>query len=305
MTPDALPPAPDLARFSGFADLYDASRPTPPARLGRWLARYAAVERPAVVDLGSGTGLSTRWAATWAASVIGVEPNADMRAVAAARPVDAVTYTDGTSAATGLPDASADVVLAVQAMHWMEPTSTLAEVARILRPGGVLAVVDADWPPITGSAEAELAWVALHRRVRVLEARLARGERGAALCAPVAPDDPELIHDDLADPHLHRTMPGGTRSWAKREHLARMRRSGHFAFTRELVADEEVPGDAASFVALLRSQGSFQHLVKAGLSEAEIGVPELVAAVDAAYAGVAGPVTTGFAYRVRIGVTAR
>ena len=63
-----------------------------------------------------------------------------------------MAYQPGFSFATGLPDASADVVIAVQAMHWMEPVSTLAEVARILRPGGVFASFDADWPPVAGLA---------------------------------------------------------------------------------------------------------------------------------------------------------
>ena len=175
---------PYLDRFSGFADLYDANRPTAPARLGPLLARYAGVERPVVVDLGSGTGLSSRWAAGWADQVIGIEPNDDMRAVAVAQRHARREYRAGVSHATGLADDSADVVVAVQAMHWMEPTSTHAEVARILRPGGVFAIVDADWPPVSGVVAAEVAWIDVHQRVRVLEARLARGLDGAALAGP-------------------------------------------------------------------------------------------------------------------------
>ena len=130
-----------------------------------------------VVDLGCGTGLSSRWAAGWADRVIGIEPNDDMRAVAIARGTPDVEYRAGVSHATGLADDSADVVVAVQAMHWMEPTSTHAEVARILRPGGVFAIVDADWPPVSGVVGAEVAWVDVHQRIRVLEARLAARPR--------------------------------------------------------------------------------------------------------------------------------
>jgi predicted RNA methylase len=83
---------PFLERFSGFADLYDSQRPSAPARLGPLLARYAQVERPVVVDLGSGTGLSTRWAAGWAGRVIAVEPNDDMRAVALTRGAVATSF---------------------------------------------------------------------------------------------------------------------------------------------------------------------------------------------------------------------
>lgn len=152
-----LDPA-SLQRFSGFAGLYDTNRPSPPAALGPLLASYANVERPVVVDIGSGTGLSSRWASTWAVSVRGVEPNDEMRAVAESHPVPGVEYVAGVGHDTGLETASADVVTAVQSMHWMDPDPTLAELARILRPGGVLAVIDADWPPVSGVAAAEDAW---------------------------------------------------------------------------------------------------------------------------------------------------
>jgi SAM-dependent methyltransferase len=300
----------NLDRFSGFADLYDAHRPSAPARLGPLLRAYAGVARPDVVDLGSGTGLSTRWAAAWAASVVGVEPNPDMRAQADARPTAGVRYVEGISNATGLADASADVVLAVQAMHWMEPESTLAEVARLLRPGGVFAAVDADWPPMTGSTAAEQAWAALHARVRVLEARLSRGESGDALRAPIGLDDPALADDDLADPHRNRAMPGGVRSWSKGEHLARIRASGRFAFTREVVFDEPVvlpDGETVAdrFVALKRSQGSYQGLCRAGLSDDEIGMTVFERDARAALGATRASEGLGFCWRVRLGVAPR
>jgi SAM-dependent methyltransferase len=298
------PPPPNLTRFSGFADLYDANRPTAPARLGPLLARYAGRDRPVVVDLGSGTGLSSRWAAGWAGRVIGIEPNDDMRAVAIARGGPGVEYRAGVSHATGLADDSADIVIAVQAMHWMEPLSTHTEVARVLRPGGVFAIVDADWPPVSGVVAAEEAWVVVHQRIRVLEARLARGLDGAALRAPIDVADPELAaDDDLADPHLDRTMLDAT-SWSKRDHLRRLRASGHFAYAREVLMDQDGPGGAATFVALLRSQGSYQHLVKVGLDDDDIGVAAFAEAVAAAFAA-AGPVALSFSYRARLGVTPR
>jgi len=299
------PHPPNLTRFSGFADLYDANRPMAPARLGPLLARYAGRDRPVVVDLGSGTGLSSRWAAGWAGQVIGIEPNDDMRAVAIAQGGPGVEHRAGVGHATGLADDSADVVIAVQAMHWMEPTSTHAEVARILRPGGVFAIVDADWPPVSGVVAAEEAWVVVHQRIRVLEARLARGLDGIALRASIDPADPDLAaDDDLADPHLDRTMRGHARSWSKRDHLRRLQASGHYAYAREVLMDQDVRGGADAFVALLRSQGSYQDLVKAGLADDEIGVPAFAAAVDAAFAA-AGPVTLSFSYRARLGVTPR
>lgn len=224
-------------RFSGFADLYDSVRPTPPDAIGALLCRYANEPSPRVIDLGSGTGLSSRWAATWAGSVIGVEPNDDMRSVAMARPVGSVTYQSGFSFATGLPDASADVVIAVQAMHWMEPVSTLAEIARILRPGGVFASFDADWPPVAGLARAESAWSSL---------------------------------DDLVRTNGRDTQDSA-KAWPRAEHLANMIESNHFAWCRELFFHQTEAGGADRFIALLQSQGGFQSLLKQGRTPAEIG----------------------------------
>ena len=293
-----------VARFSGFARLYDANRPSPPAGLGPLLAAYAGVAAPEVVDIGSGTGLSSRWAASWAASVTGIEPNDEMRAVAESRPRPGVSYRAGRSEATGLADACADVVLIVQAMHWMDPEPTLAEVARILRPRGVLAAVDADWPPVAGVARAERAWEDLHRRVRVLEARVARGDTGDRLRRTVSPDDPALADDDLVDPHRNRLMPGSLRSWSKAGHLGRMAASGWFSYTREIVLSGSVGGGPERLKSLMYSQGSYQGLRRAGLTDEEIGAVAFESEVDAAFAAAAPPSGLSFCWRARIGVRA-
>ena len=294
---------PGLSRFSGFAELYDAHRPCPPRHLGPLLASYAGTDDLTVADLGSGTGLSTRWAKTWASSVIGIEPNPDMRAIAESRPLEGVEYRHGTSSRSGLTAASVDVVLVVQAMHWMEPHATFAEVARILRPGGVLAVVDADWPPTCGLVGAEASWAEVHRRIRVLEARLARGEEAAALHRPVRSRDADLTHDDPADLHRSSKMVNGVRSWAKVQHLDRMRASGYFTFTREVLLDEQVPGGAERFIALLRSQGSYQTLIRAGLNDDQIGVTDFERDVRADFIHAAHTPQLVFSWRIRIGIT--
>jgi SAM-dependent methyltransferase len=289
-------------RFSGFADIYDANRPSPPDELGPLLASYLNVAAPVVVDIGSGTGLSSRWAATWAGSVVGVEPSDDMRTVAESRPTRGVTYRKGWSHSTGLPEGSADVVLAVQAMHWMEPEPTLAEVARVLRPGGVFAVLDADWPPVAGVARAEEAWATLHRRIRVFEARGAAGEQGDELRRQIRDDDPALVDEDLADPHLNRAMPGGARSWNKAGHLLRISGSGHFGFTRELLFNQAIPGGIERFMALMASQGSYQALKRAGLSDEEIGGTQFRHEVDVAFREAASSPGLSFSWRARLGV---
>ncbi len=73
------------------------------------------------MDLGCGTGISTRLFATTGHPVIGIDPNADMLATARLPPVGgaegAQDYRVGTSEHTGLPDACADLIIAAQAFH--------------------------------------------------------------------------------------------------------------------------------------------------------------------------------------------
>lgn len=134
----------------GFAEIYDCHRPSPPSALLRILTLVSRAERPRlVVDLGAGTGLSTRAWAGRAEKVVGIEPNPAMieRARGATK-VENVRYIQAFAADTGLPGRSADLVTCAQAFHWMEPGPVLAEAARALRPGGVFAAYDYDVPPI-------------------------------------------------------------------------------------------------------------------------------------------------------------
>src|SRR5271169_4166340 len=108
MSSDRARVAANTDRFSGFAELYDKQRPRPPEIIVDLLTQMAAKERPVVVDLGSGTGLSTLLWTRVAAEVVGVEPNADMRVQAQRRAAESgastVRFVEGVSTATGLPD---------------------------------------------------------------------------------------------------------------------------------------------------------------------------------------------------------
>jgi SAM-dependent methyltransferase len=259
-------------RFRGFGALYDEVRPVPPIELGELIAAYCGARPRLAVDLGSGTGLSTRWAARWATDVIGVEPSRDMRETAERRAEPGVSYVAGWSHETGLASGIADVVLAVQALHWMEPDPTFREVRRILRRGGVFAAIDSDWPPVVGDYVAEQAWDDCRRRIRVFETRLARGLGGSALRAPIASSEELAADRSAADGHGDRLLPEGVRSWSKRAHLHRMLASGEFAWGREVALLSTDEGDAARFVRLLESQGDYQTVRRHGLTDAELGV---------------------------------
>ncbi len=125
------------ARFTGLAQVYDRYRPHyPAAALDAVLAGLPP--QPEIVDVGAGTGISTRAMAALGARVIAIEPNAEMRGFARAAGLDA---RDGRADATGLPAACADAVTAFQAFHWFASVATLAEFARLLRPAGRIALV--------------------------------------------------------------------------------------------------------------------------------------------------------------------
>ena len=289
-------------RFSGFADLYDAVRPVPPGVFADVISTYAGGPPDLVVDLGCGTGLSARWAAGWAPEVIGVEPSADMRGRAAVATSESnVRYVDGWSTATGLPDGCADVVLAVQALHWMEPDGTFAEVARLLRPGGVFAAIDCDWPPSIGNATAEQAWHTARATVAVHEREIAGwSPRRTSRDASSSPQTDELRPIDPNDAAAAVTITDGVQFWHKGEHLGRMIRSQQFRHCVEIAALGEERGDAERFVRLFKSQGDYQALRRHGLDDAALGVDHF--ATDVADALGTGEVPFWFTYRTRIGV---
>ena len=125
--------------YTAFAEVsgaYERGRPGYPEDAVRWLAGDGAAD---VVDLGAGTGKLTRALVALGHRVTAVEPLDEMRAeLEQALPeVGALT---GTAEAIPVPDASFDVVTCAQAFHWFDHASALPEIARVLRPGGRLAL---------------------------------------------------------------------------------------------------------------------------------------------------------------------
>ena len=103
------------------------------------LIAHARLSRDAVVaDIGAGTGILTMALTRRFNTVFAVEPNAEMRFFAE-RDLTC-TVIKGSGEATGLASASVDLVTVAQALHWMEPVRTRAELRRILKPDGWLAI---------------------------------------------------------------------------------------------------------------------------------------------------------------------
>jgi SAM-dependent methyltransferase len=129
-----------VGRFTGRQDLYSRFRPDYPAELIDLVIRRAGLEAGGLlVDVGCGTGVSSRLFAARGIPVVGVEPNAPMREQAE-KAGSGVRYVEGKAEATGLPDGTARVVLAAQAFHWFDAAAALREFRRILGPGGWVAL---------------------------------------------------------------------------------------------------------------------------------------------------------------------
>jgi SAM-dependent methyltransferase len=120
--------------FARSAEAYELGRPGYPAAALEPLRLSSAMT---VLDLAAGTGKLTRALAETGASVIAVEPVAEMRA---ALP-ESVRALDGTAEAIPLEGASVDLVTVAQAFHWFDGPAALREIHRVLRPGGRLAIL--------------------------------------------------------------------------------------------------------------------------------------------------------------------
>src|SRR5215216_6375260 len=127
--------------FDWLAEAYERARPGwPAAAIDALVQRLALDERSTVLDLAAGTGKLTRELVPRFATVIAVEPLDGMRAVLE-RVVPGARAVAGTAEAIPLEDASVDAVVASEAFHWFDPEPAVAEMARVLRPGGGVAAL--------------------------------------------------------------------------------------------------------------------------------------------------------------------
>jgi SAM-dependent methyltransferase len=125
------------ASFGAVADEYERARPGYPDEAVRWLLGGDPLT---VVDVGAGTGKLTRQLVAAGHDVVAVEPLEEMRAQLEDVVPEARALA-GSAEAIPLPDESADAVVAAQAFHWFDHEPALREMARVLRPGGVLALI--------------------------------------------------------------------------------------------------------------------------------------------------------------------
>jgi SAM-dependent methyltransferase len=125
--------------FGTVAAAYDRGRPGWPEEL---LDRVPVPAGAEVLDLAAGTGKLSRLLAT-RHRVVAVEPDDSMRAL-----IRGVEVLPGTAESIPLAASSVDAVFSGDAFHWFDGPPALAEIVRVLRPGGVLAIAMNEWKAI-------------------------------------------------------------------------------------------------------------------------------------------------------------
>jgi SAM-dependent methyltransferase len=129
-------PIPEALSFGTVADAYDRARPSYPLEAARWLAGDTPSD---VLDLGAGTGKLTEQLGALGHRVVAADPLPAMLAKLTARAPHAAAVV-ATAERLPLRGRSVDVVAAGQAFHWFDLDRALPETARVLRPGGRIAL---------------------------------------------------------------------------------------------------------------------------------------------------------------------
>ncbi|MCT2593753.1 methyltransferase domain-containing protein [Streptomyces sp. N2-109] len=180
--------------FGQGVQQYERTRPGYPPESFRWVA---GEEPRTVLDLGAGTGILTRALLADGHRVIAVEPDEEMReALSASAP--SATAVAGSAENIPLEDASVDTVVVSHAYHWFDPGPAHAEIARVLRAGGVLAAL---W----NLRDEEVPWSAELSRILADEDTGTDPETPAAIMlhgtlAALRANDPERLSGWLRNP---------------------------------------------------------------------------------------------------------
>ncbi|ROQ68087.1 methyltransferase family protein [Streptomyces sp. 840.1] len=168
-TPDPVPPR--ALSFDRAAAQYGAARPGYPDALLDAVEELAGrpLRGARTLDVGAGTGISTRRLHGRGAAVVAVEPGPGM-AAELRRTLPDVPLVRGDGNRLPFAGASADLITYAQSWHWTDPARSAPEAMRVLRPGGALAL----WWNV---ADPGIGWIA---------------EQGARLLAFFTAEMPEL-----------------------------------------------------------------------------------------------------------------
>jgi len=185
--------------FDSVAAEYDAYRPDYPAQL--FDALESAMGQPLmwseVCDVGAGTGIATRALAGRGANVTAVDPGIGVLGVLRSRSTSRVRAVVGDGNALPLRDGLFDLVSYAQSFHWTDPSLSVAEALRVLKPGGVLAT----W---WNRHDLSVPWFAEHQ------------ERLHVVCEVPPHPDESWVADLLAAPPWSRRVAVVEIPWRRR-----------------------------------------------------------------------------------------
>jgi len=214
---------PLAARFGSVADAYERGRPGyAPAVVGALAAELGLGPGAAVLDLAAGTGKLTRALLAADLEVVAVEPQAPLRERLAAI-IGSERVRDGFAEAIPLSSASVDAVTVADGFHWFDQAQALAEIRRVLRPSGGLAVL-VTFPDWSGASWGEELGTLIERlrpehpgfdgppwREAVRTARGWTAPREIRVTTS-QPADPRRIVDHVASMSFIAALPEGERA---------------------------------------------------------------------------------------------
>jgi SAM-dependent methyltransferase len=239
--------------FGVDAERYDRARPPDPSALVDRIV--AAGPGPRVLDVGCGTGIAARQFQAAGCEVLGVEPDARMAGFARSTgvEVDVATFEDWDPAGRQF-----DTVISATAWHWLDPATAPAKAARVLRPGGLLAVFS-----------------------HVIEPPPAVAEALATVYQRVVPDSP---FQAMAPGQVKAAYQAGFGKFADG-----IREAGGFGEPEQWRYDWELSYTRDAWLDLLPTTGGLTRLPADGLAEVLAGVG---AAIDAMGGSFTMPYTT-------------
>ena len=262
----------NVDRFNGFADSYDKFRPVPPEIIPEILINYRGKKPSLVVDLGCGTGLSTFIWKDRSDNIIGIDPNKDMLKKAKekldSKDDNIIEFRFGYSNDTKLKENCADIITCSSAFQWMEPESTIKEMLRILKDGGVFAMYNHGQPSAIDWG-VEKAYMDLFRKVY------------------------QILDDS-------RGEEGREKLYTNNEYLNTMKKSNGFRFMKEILVHKKVEMNSDRLIGFALSQGALQEVIKRDIPSMNIEIEKFTDVVserlgDRVFDGV-------FSYGMRLAV---
>lgn len=181
--------------YAKAAGTYSTGRPGYPAEVGGWITQTLSIGPGVkVLDLGAGTGKFTKLLAETGADIIAADPVPEMLAELKATLPNVETLV-AQAERLPLPDASVDVITCAQCFHWFANEHAVAEITRVLKPGGL-------WGLIWNSRDQRTDWVAaLTRIMEPYEAGVPRHDKGEWRALFPAPGFTDLTEQLFAYGH--------------------------------------------------------------------------------------------------------